>query len=41
VELTFRIGGRPGGYAPDIVEGTLAEAEDIRHADTSLKRVKI
>jgi hypothetical protein len=29
VELTFRIGVRPGGDAPDMVEGTLAEAEDV------------
>jgi hypothetical protein len=36
VELTFRIGVRPDGDAPDMVEGTLAEAKHIRHGDTSL-----
>jgi hypothetical protein len=28
-EFTFRVGGRPGGNAPDGVEGTLAEAKDV------------
>jgi hypothetical protein len=28
-ELAFRVRGRPGGNAPDIVEGTLAEAKDV------------
>jgi hypothetical protein len=41
VELAFRIGGGPGGDAPDIVEGALAEAKHIRHGDTSLGRFEI
>ena len=35
VEFTFRVRGRPSGNAPDGVEGTLAEAKDIRHGSVS------